>query len=116
MAEKESPGTTAEEYHTAETAKYYTPHFKAGGLTGIISPGAAEFTVGDEENGLESVKYAIGGFPVSMEQMLKLKQMHEKNVGSHCHFERNPCASRHSTINHRSNPYRRKLKTMDTCC
>jgi len=80
MDDKESPGTTAEEYHTAETAKYYTPHFKAGGLTGIISPGAAEFTVGDEENGLGSVKYAIGGFPVSMEQKLRLTQMHEKVI------------------------------------
>ena len=80
MDEKESPGTTAEEYHTAETAKYYTPHFKAGGLTGIISPNAAEFTVGDEEDGLGSGKYSIGGISVSMEQMLRLKQMHDKMI------------------------------------
>ena len=80
MDERVSPGSNSDRYQTAETAKYFTPHFKAGGLTGIISPGAAEFSVSDEENGLGSVKYAIGGFPVSIEQKLKLKQMHEKVI------------------------------------
>jgi len=81
MDKRLSPGTTAEEeYQTAETAKYYTPHFKAGGLTGIISPEAAEFIVGDDDNVLGAGKYAIGGFQVSMEQMLRLTQMHEKVI------------------------------------
>ena len=62
---------TAEAYQTAEAAKYCTPHFKAGGLTGIISPdAAAEFIVADEENNL--VPEADGEIQHTMEQMLRL--------------------------------------------
>ncbi len=73
-----SPAT--EEYQTPETAKYYTPHFKAGGLTAIISPEAAEFIVSDEENYQAPEKQAIGEIQLSMEQTMRLSQMHEKVI------------------------------------
>jgi hypothetical protein len=79
MEERVSPGTT-EEYQRAEAGKYRTPHFKAGGLTGIISPEAAEFIVRGEEDNLVLEKNTIGDIQLSMEQTLRLSQMHEKVI------------------------------------
>jgi hypothetical protein len=79
MEERVSPGTT-EEYQRAEAGKYRTPHFKAGGLTGIISPEAAEFIVRDEENNLVPGINAMGEIQLTLEQTLRLSQMHEKVI------------------------------------
>ena len=67
MEERASPGSTTE---GGQTGKYYTPHFKAGGLTGIISPEAAEFVVSDE--GLVPEKHAIGDIQLTMDQTVRL--------------------------------------------
>jgi hypothetical protein len=75
MDERVSPGTTTE---GCQTGKYYTPHFKAGGLTGIISPEAAEFVVSDEN--LVPEKHAMGDIQLTMDQTLRLSQMHEKVI------------------------------------
>jgi hypothetical protein len=75
MDKRVSPGTTTEE---CQAGKYYTPHFKAGGLTGIISPEAAEFIVSDEN--LVPEKHAMGDIQLSMDQTLRLSQMHEKVI------------------------------------
>jgi len=79
MEERVSPGTT-EEYQRAEAGKYRTPHFKAGGLTAIISPEAAEFIVRGEENNLVPEINAMGDIQLSMEQTIRLSQMHEKLI------------------------------------
>ena len=64
-------------YQTPETSKYYTPHFKAGSLTAIISPETQEFMANEK----------IGHAPICEEeykindsQKLRLQEMQWKMV------------------------------------